>query len=187
MFNSIYAQTDIVKQMRAHYLAGGKMLYLPNFFSDSGYGSLLTVLRRSTGEKTRVADRYSYTPLRIEILEKLLSSREFLKLMQMISGKKIKKSIVSVRRFGHGDFTLIHDSERNGARLEFRFLLMERWHTLNGGHIVYTSMKREPLLMPLQGNGLLLIDKPTDMHSFVQYINHKAGKENFVLATGYFE
>ena len=186
LLNSTYSSLDVAQQMHKHYVSGGNVIYLPDFLAEQEYGRLLSLLHRAEGVRGRVADRFSCTSLDVPQIRELFTSQEFIALIRAVIRKKVQSCTIGIKRYGHRDYHLIHDSETIGARLEFQFLLMERWHTSWGGHTVYTAMQREPLLMPLRGNGFLLIQKPRAMHSFVQYINHLAEKEMMTVVEGVF-
>ena len=185
--NPLYRQRKIQEQMRAHYRAGGNLIYLPDFFTSEAYAVLSRDLQKVKGSHERVADRFSYTPLHFKALWRFFSSREFALWIQTLTGAKVNKVTITIRRYGHRDYRLLHDGEQTGARLEFCFLFLKRWDAHWGGHLSYVDEERKPRLLPLQGNGLLLIDKPRTTGSFVQYINHHAGNNVFVLVEGSIE
>lgn len=214
--SSIYFQPEILKQMKTHYKQAGGMIYLPDFLGEKMYGTILEELEKSKGKKEKIADRFSYEVLKHEELKRIFSSPQSLEMLGGVMGTKIKNVEIAIRRYGHRDYSLIHDSEGKCKRVEFTFLLMRKWNTAWGGHKVYICEGEEPRLVPLAGNGLLLIDtensvnctplcpefsvqripgkrgptkgilcKHKQMNSFVQYVNHYAGKEKLVMVEGF--
>ncbi len=184
--NPLYSSNLVLKEMRKSYEgASPKLLRLPTFLGASE----LTKLRLSLetkGDFVKVADRYAYFSLEDNReVRSLFSSAEFLSFLSAILGKKVGSVELSVRRYAHGCYTLLHDSEKLGERIEFFFILTRNWDGAWGGNKIYTlSEGEEPLVFPAEDNCFSLIHVRRELASFLQYITHHAGKESFIVIGG---
>jgi len=184
--NPLYLKKDIIDQIKNSYIESDPhIINLPNFLSINSYESLLNNLDRMTPAHKKIADRFSYSEHDIDI--NLLKDKAFLSWISEITRKKAKNVNYRCLRFGHKDYTLLHDSEAIGDRLEFFILIMKRWDTKWGGHTVYVAHDQQPILFPLEGNSFNLIQKTKNRHKFIQYINHHSGKENLYIIEGFIE
>ena len=79
------------------------------------------------------------------------------------------------RRFGHRDFTLLHDHEqpKPGWRA---FLFLDDLPAECGGQLVFSADGETLGTFTPRENTLLLVRQRRGVHSFVQYVNHRAGK-----------
>lgn len=79
------------------------------------------------------------------------------------------------RRFGHRDFTLLHDHEqpKPGWRA---FLLLDGLPAECGGQLVFSADGETLGTFAPRENTLLLVRQRRGVRSFVQYVNHRAGK-----------
>ena len=182
--NPLYMQKETMEEIKDSFTQSSPhIIHLPHFFSLSVYESLLKEMQSAQGTKKKIANRYAYTQINTKE-PAFLNSVEFSRWLSTITAKNSKKVEFVVRSFTHRDYTLLHDSETIGARLEFFILLMKKWDTRWGGHTVYVAENKEPLLFPLEGNSLSLIQKEKYRHKFLQYINHHAQKEKLIIIQG---
>ncbi|MEK6825896.1 MAG: hypothetical protein AABY00_03860 [Nanoarchaeota archaeon] len=182
--NPLYTQEETLQQIKESFASSTpNILHLPHFLTMQIYESLLKQCASAKEVHKKVADRYSYTELK-EIPASMLQSAEFISWLSSITGRKIKKISYTLKKFSHCDYTLLHDSETIGERLEFFILLMPNWDSRWGGHTVYVAEEQSPILFPLEGNSFNLINKEKNRHKFIQYINHYAKKEKMVIIEG---
>ncbi len=79
------------------------------------------------------------------------------------------------RRFGHRDFTLLHDHEQPtpGWRA---FLFLDDLPVECGGQLVFSADGETLGAFAPRENTLLLVRQRRGVHAFFQYVNHRAGK-----------
>jgi hypothetical protein len=188
MVSTIYLDSGLAKQMQESFSSIGAIV-LPGFLKEKEYKDILKTLDGVKGRKRRVPDSYSYDLLDFSELKKVFEGEDVRKAIENILGKKAGELKVEVKRFGHRDYTLIHDSENVGERFEFFFFLCPEWKAESGGMKVYSSSSEdaEPLVFLPEGNSFCLIHRKKDMNSFVKYVNNLAGKKNFVLVEGFID
>ena len=163
------------------YLDNG-MTRLDGFFNEDFYKEIFEKLRRNYGERVKLADRHSYEKLDAVELKGIFKDKEFLNFINLISCENFNNCEINVRRFGWGDYTLLHDSfVRKG--MEFLLIFADKWDDKFGGYIVYTDNEEKSFIFSIKGNSFILINKK-GMRRFVKYVNHLAGKKNFFLVEG---
>ena len=184
--NEDYLNEDILEEMKKSYL-DRRVLKLDGFLKDEVYDELVKMLMDVEGTKIKVADKYSYSKVdNLHGLERLFLSREFLELFDFIIDWKFEKCEIEIRKFKHGDYTLLHDSdERKG--IEFIFIFTDKWDDSFGGQIIYTDNlnKGRTFIFSIKGNSLILIDRER-LGRFVKYVNNLAGDRGFFLIFGRF-
>ena len=165
-----------VQSMKEIAEAFGKerVVKLQDFFEKEVYEHLFKEMQK--GKKVWVPDMHRY-----ELLSVRLSAFDasFRKWLEGVLGKKVKDWEISVRRFGAGDYTVVHDSVIEGGIRFFLFVSGE-WDSAFGGSVVLRGER--PVIFPVEGNCFVLID--SEERGFVQYVNHHVGKEKFVLVEG---
>ena len=183
--NPLYLQQETIDQIKETFTQSSPhLLHLPHVFTMQFYEQLLKETQTSQGAHKRIANKYAYTEINAPKESSHIHSKEFLSWLSGITSKKITRVSLSTKQFSHRDYTLIHDSETVGERLEFFILTMKTWDNRWGGHTVYVSQEQQPIVFPLEGNSLSIIHKEKDRHKFIQYLNHYAGKEKITIIEG---
>ncbi|MBX4196450.1 hypothetical protein KW805_02600 [Candidatus Pacearchaeota archaeon] len=187
MINPLYTDKNICEQMKQAFQEAG-MIKLPNFLMKESYDSLSRFLTKQKGVEHKIPDRYSvyrYPSLVVSSpsMKSIFFSDEFRSFLSSILGKKAKNFTLHVGRYGHKNYTLIHDSELAGKRIEFFYCLSPPWNPAWGGNTVYVANENPTVFTP-EDNSFCIVEKGKDMNRFLQYINHKAGKNSFILVEG---
>ena len=91
---------------------------------------------------------------------------------------------MKVKRFSHKDYTILHDGKDKIKREKCRFLffICKKWNFEWGGNKIITG-KINYVITPLE-NSLLITKERKNFNSFIQYVNHKARKQNFIVLEG---
>lgn len=177
MINKVYLDENVLKSMGEFFSENG-FLVLSDFFEKECYEQTETSLE-SSGERKIIPDKYSYGEL------ESAESEEVHSFIRKIAGEEDLKFKTEVKKFGHRDFTLLHDSETVGERYEFFIFVCDEWDSEWGGMKVYAdSSDSDPLVFLPIGNTFCLVRKGEDMGSFIKYINNHAGENKFVLVEG---
>ncbi|XP_064191489.1 prolyl 3-hydroxylase OGFOD1 [Anguilla rostrata] len=83
-----------------------------------------------------------------------------------------------VRRWGHGDYTLVHDTDQDNTEFALDLLLhcgCEDWQTEFGGFTSYIANgeDEELLMVSPENNSLALVYRDKETLKFVKHINHR--------------
>nr|XP_033797183.1 prolyl 3-hydroxylase OGFOD1 [Geotrypetes seraphini] len=111
---------------------------------------------------------------------------------------KIKLSVPvcrgELRRWGHGNYTLMHDTDTDHAEFALDLLLFfgcEDWEVEYGGFTSYIVKEEDNELLTVipENNALALIYRDKETLKFVKYINHRSidQKENNLCRTGFWD
>jgi hypothetical protein len=175
MINSIYLRKDVQSQMQQSF-EQQKVLVLNDFLDMDGLNEIKP-LWNVKGKPECRADLYSY--------EKLPNSKtflkpEFLSFLANIVGRQPKKISLETRKFGHRDFTLIHDEVKQQKRFVILYRNVQEWENAWGGQAVFTKNNATPLIFPLTNNQLVILACDKDTFEFVKYVNNLAGEKRFL-------
>jgi hypothetical protein len=185
--SKVYNDEIVVEQMRRSFENEG-VLRIDGFMVEISHTMLLENLEDVKGEKNKIANKYSYVELEnVKELEEIFKSGDFCSFISKIVNKELRKVKVNVNKFGHRDYTLLHDNNLEVDRIEFIFMIGENWDESYGGQIVYKDEKEEGIVFSFEGNSFCLIDRKKGMGKFVKYVNHLSGKNSIYIIEGYIE
>ena len=185
--SEIYLNEKLIKRMKESYFSSGEMLRLDGLFNQIRYEALLSRLKELKWQHRKISDRFSYDSFgNVNELREIFLSDDFKEFLSGILGSKVIDANFEVLRFGHGDYTLMHDNEKLGERIEWFMFFSDFWDETFGGQIVYSRFDSvdESFVFPVAGNSFILIKKARDLGRFVKYINHLVGKKKLVLVLG---
>ncbi len=178
--------TESTQQEIALAFKRNGFIRLDQFFEGRSYLAFSQPLWDASGKAIVIPDRHSYTLLPPSLASTPFMTPSFKKFLSTLVGKKITTITLTVQRFGWKDYTLVHDDEVGKEELRFFFLISGKWEVERGGILTYLTQngEGEPLFFPITGNSFCIIRQRKDMHSFVKYVNHHAGKEKFIVVAG---
>ncbi len=186
--NDIYLNPETLQQARASYEKSAHgSLRLHSLLKPAVYHKIETKAMKMKGKQVKIPDRFSYSEVKMKELENFFSSREFISLISFIAGRKIKKAGISTKKFGHRNYTLLHDSEQMKPSIDIFFDIIPIWDSNWGGSIVYRNAGQELFRMLPVANSLTIVDRKKRMYRFVEYVNHKAGKNAQIVVEGLLE
>lgn len=179
-----YARQEVLAQLAQAFEEQG-IVRLEQFLTDKDYLAFARQLWDAKGKIKQVPDQYAFTTLSSKLASFLFTHAEFRAFLERVLGKKSIRAF-SVRKFGWKNYTLIHDEHTSKEQIRFFFCVAGEWDAHWGGTLTYLTGDGEgtSLFFPVTGNCLCIIRETQDMHSFIKYINHHAGKEQFIVVEG---
>ena len=180
MINKIYLNQETISRVKKE-LQKKKFILLDEFFDENFYSSIEKEISKNKFLKKEILDRYSFFELENKKLEKFFLTLQFVEFLEEILGANLKNINFSARKFRHGNYTLLHDSEKNNGGTEFIFFLTNSWNEKFGGNVFY-HRKKEPLIVNPKRNRLFIFNGKNK--KFVKYVNNLSGEKNFVLIEG---
>ncbi|MEK6760347.1 MAG: hypothetical protein AABX93_00300 [Nanoarchaeota archaeon] len=180
MINKIYLNQDAIRGIKKE-LDTKKFVMLDEFFNKNFYSSLNKEISNGKFSKREIFDRYSFFETSNKKFENFFIAPQFVEFLEEILGTKIKTINFSARKFQHGNYTLLHDSEKSDGKIEFIFFMTNSWDEKFGGSVFYPG-KREPLIVNPMKNRFFIFKGKS--RKFVKYVNNLAGKKNFILIGG---
>jgi hypothetical protein len=182
MFAEQYLLPDMKEQIRLAWQGEG-YIQLDHVLDVQTYLKL-GKLAWGKGKQVERADRFSYGLVSPSALHKAFSTEPFTSWVGSLLGGNVKKSDVKVMQYGWKDFTLLHDSDNMEGVATFFFIFAGIWDPSWGGTLHLHREKHPALEVGLKGNRLFLVRSRDDWRPFIQYVNHLAGKETFVIVQG---
>lgn len=188
LINPVYLKGEVIIQMRTAFKQSKpNVLVLPDFFDKSFYGKLAGEMLSSRGKENYVPHEHRFfeMPLDREIKE-IFSSRAFINFISEATGVDIGGFKMCARKFGKGNFSLMHDDLPSAKRFVLFYTISPSgWDSKWGGASVFSfGDERAPLVFENIGNSLTLISVPSGMRDFVKYVNHFAGDKRIVKIIG---
>lgn len=189
LLNPLYGYDAVQDQMRASFARSKpSVLVLNDFLVTRQYKELAAAFALLQGSAIFEPDRCSYTDLTLPLISRgTFVSLAFFDFVRNATGLKVKDVRLSGQRFGHRDFTLLHDDQPAAERFVFLFMLAPRWDVSWGGSMIFSfGDERPPLVFEPRGNALVLLNVPPGMREFVKYVNHHAKNTSLTYLVGEF-
>lgn len=190
MLNPLYGYEAVQDQMKTAFVKSKPpVLLLQDFFVVRSYSSLAKTLEQCKEHRISEPDRMSFGSLELpQSLRALFVSPAFLDFVRAASGIKVKDVRLGALRFGHRDFTLMHDDAPAHGRCMFVYMIAPNsWESTRGGSLVFSyGDERDPLIFEPRANSFILLKTEKGMRDFIKYINHTAGKEQVTYLFGEF-
>ena len=185
--NELYHGGSVGAELTSAFRKQG-VLRLEQFLAGEAYVRFAQHHWNVQGTLTNRPDQHSYVTLSPTLAHQFFTSSAFKTFLSTVAGKKITRITLSARAFGWKNYTLVHDEHASKEHFSFFFCIAGTWDASWGGTLTYLTRNGEgqPLLFPLQGNCLCIVRQRKDMHSFIKYVNHRAGKERFIMIEGTF-
>ncbi len=186
--NKDYSVNESVTVQCSHFCNAG-ILWLPTFLEQDTLFLLEKSLKGAEWEKQCIPDRYSYGKCTTNVIQDVFSTSAFTKYASGVIGNDVKLGKLSVRRFAHGDYTLLHDAEQqtHTGTARFYYFLFDtsivEWNPAWGGQLVFPQEGDAQIIVP-DHNGLCFVQTNEDTLSFVKYVNCLAEQNSFILIEG---
>lgn len=190
---SVYLQKEALQQLRDSFQQQKQLIHLQlyDFLQQHAAATLIQHIKKSTLKKEYAPDKYSFhvatltEPLRPFF--SFLRSSQFFHYIKEITGLPlVQQPEITVFRFAHRDYTLLHDAVQQHSGLLLHFELTQPWDSSWGGYDVYSTPDEDPLVLQPQFNSLTFILLNKDMQHFTKYVNYLAGKhQRFFLRAFY--
>ena len=174
---------EIIKKQFSKY----KMIRLGFFIENKLYKKLKREIQKEKFEKKKIADKFSYSACSsAKSIKNIFNSDELKFVIESILNKKINKIKLEIKKFQHGNYTLMHDSNINKDNLKFYLFICNSWNPKWGGNKVYIKKEKSYVFSP-NGNSFILIRNEKNSKNFIQYINHQARNNKLIILQGGFD
>ena len=182
--NSVYLSEAGLSAAHTAFQQHG-YVQLREFLKPEIFGKLQKLIRKSSWRQQYLPDvvKCSLAQCQKKIW-KLLFSSDFRVFVEVITGFKSKRPLLSLCRFSHGDYSLLNDKVASKKGIMFELEFSAKWNHSSGG---FTSVLREGseiVRVCPQQNTLTLVNSDKNTQSFVKYVTHKAGMRKRVFIQG---
>ncbi len=185
--NPLYLYEAVQDQMRSSFeKSKPSVLLLTDFLTSRSYEAFARIVGEFKETRVEEPDRLFFSSLAIPQAQRaFFASPSFFDFVRNATGVKPRDVKLEARRFGHRDFTLLHDDQLSSERFVFFYTLTSDWNASSGGSIVFSfGDAREPLIFEPKANSLIILKVPKGMREFVKYINHTAGNKTITYISG---
>lgn len=158
-----------------------KIIKLDNFIDN--YSEIEGRICKLKFIKKRIPDKFSYSEAKSSFLKNMFNCSEFIEYISGIAGIRFKRAEIKILRFGHKDYTLMHDSLRSEDGFHFVLFFCDGWGAEWGGNKVILKNGQNFVLTPSR-NSFIFFKLDRGNMEFFQYIRYFAGKREFFALEG---
>lgn len=111
-----------------------------------------------------------------------LKSKQFQEYIESILGFSLDFQELTIRKFKHKSYELIHDSKITDSLLidVYLFLTIDEFDENTGGQKVYTTFDEELLYLTPQDNVLTCVFRDEQLRQYTKYINSFAKDKQYI-------
>lgn len=154
---------------------------LDYFIDQRKYKKIEKIIKKLKFKQIKIPDKFSYSTPKSNInIKKLLGIGEIKNFIRAITNKNCNLSNLSIKKFKHKDYSIMHDSKKTENNMEFIFFICKNWNPMWGSNRVCVKNEKTFLFTP-KGNSLVFINKKKITKDFTQYVNRFAKKSEIII------
>lgn len=174
--NTIYLDNAILKRANGIFNSQNpKNIRIVNLFQKSVFLLIQKKLLAADFKIKFTAFKYMYHAAKLKEIDSFIKGEYFRHLVRGITGIGKFKIKYEIRKFGAGDYTILHDEAAATHAIDFIIDFSEE-KSSNGGHTVYLSRDEELLHVAPEPNTLAFIEKRRSIMKYTKYVNHNQKK-----------
>ena len=171
--NTLYLDNGVIKSARNIYNnQNPENIRLEKFFQNSIFLLLQKKLHNSKYSLKFHPYKYKYHATKSKEIDYFLNGGYFANLIQKILGVRNYRIKYEIRRFEPGNYTLLHDAEKEKPGVDF-FIDFSKDENNFGGYSVYLNKKKELLTLNSEPNSLSLVERKKGVMKFTKYVTHQ--------------
>ena len=171
--NTLYLDNGILKSARNIYnRQNPKNIKLDNFFQKPVFELLQKKLNNQKYALKFHPYKYKYGAAKLKEINAFVNGMYFKDLIKSILQFKKYKITYEVRKFEAGNYTLLHDAEKEKYGIDF-FIDFSKDKKNFGGYAVYLNEKEELLALNTHPNSLSFIQRKKGVIKFTKYVIHR--------------
>ena len=174
--NTLYLDKGVLKNTSSIYSQSNpKNIRLDDFFQYSVLGLLQKKLDDADWKEKFDPEKYLYSVCELKEIDTFLKGDYFRNLAQGVLGvKKLKISKIryEIRRFVPGNYTLLHDAEKEKPGIDFIIDFSQSKESF-GGHTTYLTESEELLISSPMPNSISFIERKNKLMKFTKYVQHR--------------
>lgn len=110
-----------------------------------------------------------------------LKSKEAASLISTIVQKKVRCKIIGVLILVHGDYSLLHDKQKESPGYDVFIELTPHWDVRACGNHSYVKDGEELVRVVPVPNTFTIVHRPAGVQSFIKYVNHSAARDKRLI------
>ena len=181
--NTLYLDNGVVKSIKNIYNKNNpKNIQLENFFQKAVFLLLQNKLHNSKYQLKFHPYKYKYFIAKSKEINSFLKGRYFDDLIKKMLGIKKYKIVYEIRKFEPGNYTLLHDFEKEKPGIDF-VIDFSKDKKDYGGYITYLTESEELLQLNPATNTISFIERKKNVMKYAKYVTHQ-NKNPIVQAAG---
>ena len=182
--NTLYLDRGVLKSANKTYnTQNPKNIRLENFFQKAVFQLLQNKLLNSKYSLKFNPEKYRYFMAKSKEIGSFLNGRYFDLAVKNVLGIKNYKIEYEIRKFEPNCYTLLHDTEKEKAGVDFIIDFSQDARTYFGGYTTYLTESEELLTLSPKPNSLSFIERKKGVMKYTKYYTHQ-NKEPIVMAVG---
>ncbi len=184
--NPAYLLKHVLTDAGAQFAREGS-IQLRQFLIPDVARRLSAALSRATSRAHVIPDQYrchepnTLPRLARELQRVLAKTHEIRSIVSTIVQKPVRFRDACVCVYAHGDYTLLHDKNREPPGYDIILDLTPRWDPRSCGYHSYVKDGDELVRVEPSFNTLTIVRRPASVRRFVKYVNHHAGKDKRIV------
>ena len=165
----------------------GKSIQLHQFLLPEAFAKASRALLAAPVSESYLPDRYrghapKKIPSSVSGLLRWLKSKEAAELVSLIVDKRVRCASIGIAVLTHGDYTLLHDKNKESPGFDVILDLTPQWDNRACGYHSYVDGDSNELVrVDPAPNTLTIVHRPKNVMKFVKYVNHFASKDKRIV------
>lgn len=182
--------TKEFKEQASEFFNSQGQIQLQDVFDESTLLSFKKILLRKNELFTLKSNplMYSYDeliediPIEVSNGFEYFKSKQFQEFIEELTGFELELENISIKKFTHKSYELIHDSKITDSMLidVYLFLSEDEFEDSMGGYKVYTTFDEELLYLTPKDNNLTCVFRDQKLRQYTKYINSLAKDKKYI-------
>ena len=172
--NTLYIDNGILKSASdAYNKQNPKNIRLENFFQKPVFYLLQRKLRNSEYSLKFHPYKYKYLITKSKEIDSFLNGGYFRSIVNAILKINKYKIKYEIRKFEPGDYTLLHDTEKERPGIDFIIDFSGESKAYHGGYATYLTESEELLQLNPAPNTLSFVERKKGVMKYTKYFTHR--------------
>ena len=181
--NTIYLDKGILKSAKkAFNVQTPRNIRLDNFFQNAVFLLLQKKLENCNYKTKFHPYKCRYSTANLKEIGSFLNGSYFSRIAGEITGIKNYRIKYEIRKFEAGDYTLLHDAQKEMPGIDFIIDFTKKWDGF-GGYTMYLTETEELLKSVPSQNSLSFMERKKGVMRYTKYVTHNQ-KNPIVQAVG---
>ena len=171
--NTLYTDNGVMKSARRAFESQTpKNIRLENFFQKPVFRIIQKKLYLADYTEKFDPEKYFYSVTTLKEIDTFLKGRYFQDIVLKATGKKALKMSYGIRKFERGNYTLLHDAEKEKPGIDFIIDFSRQCRNF-GGYIKYLTSGEELLQFDSVPNTLSFVKRKKGVMKYTKYLQHR--------------
>ena len=184
VINTLYVDGGVLKSASKTFNSQNpRNIRLERFFQPAAFGLLQKKLHRSSYKLKFHPNKYKYFTTKLKEIDSFLNGRYFDDLIKKILNIKKYKLKYEIRKLEAGNYTLLHDTEKENPGIDFVIDFSKHAKKYFGGYTAYLTESEELLKLTPSPNSISFVERKNQVLKYTKYFTHQ-NKNTIVQVAG---